>query len=462
MHLAEEERPEAVAVHWPVRRRPRVEVAGVIPLGLGGLQDVPQRLRHDSAVLAAPGLIPGRHERQRGQAVDRHVALVVSTTEGAVAATGEVLQSVVDGRVGCGGDHALRGAAIGQRARLFSPVAGASKRGPADRQHTQAAARQKLASRPHNDLLTEEIPTPKSEIPTLTNTRSRTPNDGLFGFGIWELFLSATLLRDDAVVLLGQVVVLLNELLFDLLVHQGPLLLRQMAPLLEGAVGRIVPPCGSARRTSATRGVAGAGVLLSAGDVFPPLAAITTACAPPPLAALGGSLSLPSRRTALAARHAALPTLPALVVLVLVVLVVLVVVILGALDQGVDVLEDLLLQLARVLAQFALLDALLRSPGVASNPLQDLQFVALAARELQVVLGIKPLLLVELRPGRLLRLLHRVVRRVGLRLGFLRLLRLCRRLFLCWTFLPLEAHRVVLLVVPRRLRGRPPCPAVGG
>src|SRR5262249_40435331 len=160
--------------------------------------------------------------------------------------------------------------------------------------------------------------------------------------------------------------------------------------------------------------------------------------------------------------HAALPTLPALVVLVLIVLVILIVIVLGALDQGVDVLEDLLLQLAGVLAQFALPDARLRSAGVASDPLQDLQFVALAARELQVVLGIEPLLLVELRSRRLFGLLRRIVRRVGLRLGFLRLLRLCRRLFLRRTFLPLEAHRVVLLIGARRLRGRPPCQPDGG
>src|SRR5207249_1918380 len=116
---------------------------------------------------------------------------------------------------------------------------------------------------------------------------------------------------------------------------------------------------------------------------------------------------------------------PGLLVLAVRILIVLVVLVLRALDQRINVFEDLLLQRARALAQLAVGDPLLGRARVAGDPLQDFVLVLLLpGREFQIVFGVETLFLVELRFPQTVRLLLRLLGRIGLlgRVGLLDLL----------------------------------------
>src|SRR5262249_7670979 len=69
-------------------------------------------------------------------------------------------------------------------------------------------------------------------------------------------FLPATLLRDRAVELFRQIVVLLHELLLHLLVHESTFLFRQMAPQVEFPVGVLLAGTAFWFAAASTGGVA--------------------------------------------------------------------------------------------------------------------------------------------------------------------------------------------------------------
>src|SRR5262249_9533329 len=116
----------------------------------------------------------------------------------AVAAGGEEGQAAFDGAVGLGGNHAARGAAVGQGVAAVAAalVGGPSEGGAGHAEGREAAAGPELASRPHDSVS-----------------------------------LSATLLRDGPVVLLDEVIVFGHERLrVRVGVHVRPQRLGQVAP----------------------------------------------------------------------------------------------------------------------------------------------------------------------------------------------------------------------------------------
>src|SRR5262249_34381385 len=160
-------------------------------------------------------------------------------------------------------------------------------------------------------------------------------------------------------------------------------------PQVEGAVGLLVLGRGGVRAAAAGV-VALARVLLAvARNIVSLLAAVAAAGALPALAALlRRRLPLP---LSLRAARRPLPARFVLVVLILVVLRGRVVLVLGPLQQGVDVLEDLALQGPCALAQLAVAQAVLGGAGVAGDALQGLPLLAPVVWRLRLLPGVEAL-----------------------------------------------------------------------
>jgi len=121
-----------------------VQIAGLADILL--TEDEFDAVRHRLAVSAAAGLVAGRHERQRRQAGDGDIALVIGRAAIATVlmpAAVQVRQALVDRLFGLWRDHILGGAAVGQMLAVIGEHSARSER--------PGALGQKLATGEHGD-----------------------------------------------------------------------------------------------------------------------------------------------------------------------------------------------------------------------------------------------------------------------------------------------------------------------